>query len=85
MFQDPAACVLDYLPYEKVAEGYGGRGIAVGGGGGGGEGSGGGDEEKAEDVRGALARAQGMERAGHAVCVNALIGGTNFREGSLSV
>ena len=33
MFQDPAACVLEYLPYEQVAIGYGGKGLSVGGGG----------------------------------------------------
>ena len=78
MFQDPAACVLEYLPYEQVAIGYGGKGLSVGGGGGT-------PEEENASVAVAIEQAQVWEREGHAVCINALVGGTNFREGSLSV
>ena len=89
LFQDPAACVLEYLPYEQVAVGYGGKGIAIGGGQSGGDAVAE-DEDQQEkgpemSVGVAIAQAKAWERQGYAVCINALIGGTNFREGSLSV
>eukprot|EP01047_Picozoa_sp_COSAG01_P070658 COSAG01_NODE_10771_length_2083_cov_4.319052_3_plen_57_part_00 len=54
MFQDPAACVLEYLDYHTVAEGYGGRGLLLGGGGGDDE------EEGGTSVGDVLARVRPM-------------------------
>jgi len=72
---DNVACPLEYTPYEIVAEGYGGKGIHIGAPG-----------TTSEDVRKALKEAVTISRKLKVpVCVNALIGSTNFREGSISV
>eukprot|EP01047_Picozoa_sp_COSAG01_P064065 COSAG01_NODE_8414_length_2791_cov_2.495171_2_plen_114_part_00 len=60
MFQDPAACVLEYLDYHTVAEGYGGRGLLLGGGGGGGDDEEGDEEEGGTSVGDVLARVRAM-------------------------
>jgi hypothetical protein len=57
MFQDPAACVLEYLDYHTVAEGYGGRGLLLGGGGDDEEGE---EEEGGTSVGDVLARVRPM-------------------------
>ena len=64
------ACPLAYCPYDVVAKGYGGEGVAC---------------EKPADVERALKQAQKLAKAGKPVVVNCLIGKTNFREGSISV
>lgn len=69
---DDVACPLLYTPYHEVATAYGGDGIEVS------------DPEK-DDVKQALAIAQQRARDGIPMCVNARIGQTDFRKGSLSV
>ena len=56
--------------YHKVAEGYGGVGLEV---------------DDPADVPGVLAEAKAAAARGRAVCVNAWIGATDFRKGSLSI
>ena len=72
MLGDNVACALDYTPYETVARGYGGDGVEV-------------RTQTADAVDGAIAWARGEAAKGVPTLVNALIGRTNFREGSLSV
>lgn len=55
-----------------VAEGYGGKGITLG-------------EGDAAGIAKVLQQAQAFARDGEAVLVNALIGKTDFRKGSISV
>mmetsp|Transcript_21989 Transcript_21989/g.38951 ORF Transcript_21989/g.38951 Transcript_21989/m.38951 type:complete len:694 (-) Transcript_21989:7-2088(-) len=72
MFADDAACVLDYLDYEKSAEGLGGIGIKL--------------EDPSDDLAAKFRQAQRLAQTEkRPVLVNALIGKTDFREGSLSV
>ena len=67
------ACMLEYSDYEKVAEGYGGRGLRLDG------------TNTGDDIEKALTDAQTLSREGKPVLVNCLIGKSNFREGSISV
>jgi acetolactate synthase-like protein len=67
---DDVATVLARADYHRVAEGYGGRGLLV---------------ARPEEVRPALEEALALSRAGHPVLVNALIGRTDFRKGSISM
>ncbi len=64
------ACVLRHTDYDKVAEGWGGKGIRI---------------DDPSQVDAAMAQAVELSRAGHPVCVNALIGRTDFRKGSISI
>ncbi|XP_069653660.1 2-hydroxyacyl-CoA lyase 2 [Haliaeetus albicilla] len=66
------ACGLEYLDYHAVAEALGGKGFVVGRQ----------DRERLDTV---LRAAQDACRQGHPVLINALIGKTNFRDGSISV
>ena len=66
-------CMLAYCEYEKVAEGYGGRGYVL---------DRGMDDDAIKDV---LVKAQDESRTGRPVLVNCLIGTTDFRKGSISV
>ncbi|KAM9214382.1 LOW QUALITY PROTEIN: 2-hydroxyacyl-CoA lyase 2 [Leptosomus discolor] len=66
------ACGLEYLDYHAVAEALGGKGFVVGGP----------DRERLDAV---LRAAQEACRHGRPVLVNALIGKTDFRDGSISV
>eukprot|EP00937_MAST-01D_sp_MAST-1D-sp2_P007022 g7022.t1 len=90
MFGDDVACRLAYRPYNVVAQGYGGQGlllthdVADDGDGP--------DDEAAAARRHARTAAVIKEAqrladgpAGSPVVINAEIGGTNFREGSISV
>eukprot|EP00047_Mylnosiga_fluctuans_P003295 m.228436 g.228436 ORF g.228436 m.228436 type:complete len:620 (+) comp11741_c0_seq1:42-1901(+) len=70
MFGTDVACALDYTPYETVAQGFGGVGFAV---------------KSQGDVPAVLAAAQAALHEGKSVLVNALIGKSNFRQGSISV
>jgi len=63
--------MLDYTAYNIVAEGYGASGLEV--------------RSGSEDVPGVLREAQRMAKEGKPTVVNVHIGGTDFREGSLSV
>ena len=67
---DDCATVLSHNDYHVVAEGYGGRGLKV---------------ERPEDVAGVLAEAKEIARGGTPVLVNALLGKTDFRKGSISM
>mmetsp|Transcript_20416 Transcript_20416/g.57502 ORF Transcript_20416/g.57502 Transcript_20416/m.57502 type:complete len:625 (+) Transcript_20416:217-2091(+) len=70
IFEDDVACTLDRCDYEKVAASLGGVGITVDG---------------ADDLDSAFAEAKRAARAGKPVLINARIGTTDFRKGSLSV
>ncbi|HXO29001.1 MAG TPA: thiamine pyrophosphate-dependent enzyme, partial [Thermoanaerobaculia bacterium] len=70
MLHDDVGTVLARTDYHRVAEGYGGRGLSV---------------ARPEDVAPVLAEALRLARAGSPVLVNALIGKTEFRKGSISI
>ena len=70
MFGAPTACNLAYCAYDTVARGYGGEGYQV---------------SKTTELSRVIATAQRIARNGKPVLINALIGKSNFREGSLSV
>jgi hypothetical protein len=63
---------LQFTDYHVVAEGYGGRGLTL-------------NEQHSADIASVLQKAQALSRDGHAVLINALIGKTDFRKGSISV
>ena len=67
---DDCATVLSHNDYHVVAEGYGGKGLKV---------------ERPEDVAGVLAEAKEIAGGGTPVLVNALLGKTDFRKGSISM
>src|SRR5574341_767520 len=67
MLHDDVATVLRHTDYERVAEGYGGRGFKI---------------TRPEEVTPVLREAQQIARSGRPVLVNALIGKTEFRAGS---
>ncbi len=67
---DDCGTVLAHTDYHRVAEGYGGKGFLV---------------ERQEDVAGVLAEAKALARDGKPVCINVLIGRSDFRKGSLSM
>ncbi|HZF07844.1 MAG TPA: thiamine pyrophosphate-binding protein [Thermoanaerobaculia bacterium] len=67
---DDVATVLARTDYHKVAEGYGGRGLKI---------------ERPEEVRPVLDEALRLVRSGVPVLVNALLGKTEFRKGSISL
>jgi acetolactate synthase-like protein len=66
------ACPLVYCPYEDVAKGYGASGAAL-------------RNPKVDAILKALKGAQKQLSTGEPFVVNAWIGKTNFREGSISV
>lgn len=70
MFKDNVACELAYCAYDQVADGYGGAGLVIGPG---------------DDAAAVMSRARELAAAGRPVLLNALIGKTSFRDGSLSV
>ena len=75
LFKSNVACDLAYCEYEKVAEGYGGRGLKL-------------DAEstrEAKDIDRVLKEAKTIARKGKPVLINALIGKSDFRAGSISV
>ena len=61
---------FQHTEYDRVAEGYGGAGLKL---------------KNADQIDDVFARAQELQRNGKAVLINAIIGRTNFREGSISV
>ncbi|HEV7516227.1 MAG TPA: thiamine pyrophosphate-dependent enzyme, partial [Thermoanaerobaculia bacterium] len=67
---DDVATVLARTDYHKVAEGYGGRGLLI---------------ERPEEIRPVLDEALRLVRSGTPVLVNALLGKTEFRKGSISI
>jgi acetolactate synthase-1/2/3 large subunit len=70
LLKDDVGTVLRTTDYHLVAEGFGAKGLQISG---------------PEEVHSVLARARGLARQGHPVLVNALIGRTDFRKGSISM
>ncbi len=66
------SCGTDLLhtDYHKVAEGYGGRGFLL---------------KREEDMADVLAQAKALAREGTPVLINAILGKTDFRKGSISM
>jgi acetolactate synthase-like protein len=62
---------LQYTDYHEVSKGYGGKGFLV--------------SDDSCDLSSILKTAQSLCKEGHAVLINALIGSSKFREGSISV
>jgi acetolactate synthase-like protein len=56
--------------YHKVAEGYGGKGLLL---------------DKSEDIDKVLDEAKALQKKGLPVCINVMLGKTDFREGSISI
>ncbi len=67
---DDTGCPLTYMDYHKVAEGCGAVGILV---------------KEPGEVKDALAQALEHSRKGSPVLINAIIGKTDFRKGSISM
>ncbi|MEM7482445.1 MAG: thiamine pyrophosphate-binding protein [Acidobacteriota bacterium] len=67
---DDVATVLAPTSYHRVAEGYGGEGLLL---------------ERPEDTPRVLARAKELAAEGRPVVINAHIGATDFRKGSISI
>ncbi|MBI2403135.1 MAG: thiamine pyrophosphate-binding protein, partial [Gemmatimonadetes bacterium] len=70
MLHDDVATTLRRTDYHRVAEGYGGKGLKI---------------TRPEEVATVLREAQAIARSGSPVLVNALIGRTDFRAGSISI
>ena len=70
MFGTSVACDLAFTDYHTVAQGYGGKGFLV---------------KDIKDYEKTLREAQKALAAGSPVLINALIGKTSFRDGSISV
>ena len=73
MFGSDVACNLAYCDYDVVANGYGGVGFQLT------------KESTDEEIKDTLRRAKEISRGGAPVLINALIGKTDFRDGSISV
>jgi len=71
MFKSDTACALKYLDYHLVAKGYGGDGVVI--------------RDPKEDLKAVLQQVRDRYAEGVPMVVNALIGRTDFREGSISV
>ena len=69
-FGDDVATVLRRSDYHRVAEGFGGKGFVL---------------DQAADIDRVFKDAKGAAKAGHPVLINALIGKTEFRKGSISM
>jgi acetolactate synthase-like protein len=67
---DDVACVLRRTDYHRAAQGFGGEGILV---------------RQPDEVPGALAQARQLASQGRPVLINAHIGATEFRKGSISI
>ncbi|CAH3167279.1 unnamed protein product [Porites lobata] len=72
MFGSSIGCDLEFTNYHIVADGYGGKGLLL-------------SNSSTAEIDSTLSRAQDLARDGTAVLINALIGKTDFREGSISV
>jgi acetolactate synthase-like protein len=69
-FGDDVATVLRRSDYHRVAEGFGGKGFVL---------------DQAADIDRVFKDAKEAAKAGHPVLINALIGKTEFRKGSISM
>lgn len=67
---DPVGCLLSHMDYQTVADGCGAKGFRVE------------FEDQLDEV---LSEAVKLARAGHPVLVNAIIGKSDFRKGSISI
>jgi thiamine pyrophosphate-dependent acetolactate synthase large subunit-like protein len=67
---DDVATVLRRTDYHRVAEGYGGKGFVL---------------DREDDIDRVFGEARQAANAGHPVLINALIGKTDFRKGSISM
>jgi acetolactate synthase-1/2/3 large subunit len=70
LFEDDVATKLLRTDYHVVAEGFGAKGLLL---------------DKEDDVDGVLQEAKRLAGEGHPVLINALIGTTDFRKGSISM
>ena len=70
VLEDDVGCRLARTPYGQVVEGFGARGLQL---------------EKPEDIPAVLSQAKELAAAGHPVLINALLGATDFRKGSISM
>jgi acetolactate synthase-1/2/3 large subunit len=70
ILKDDVGCELRPSDYHVVAEGLGGKGFRV---------------DRDEDVEGVLRQAVAAAREGSPVLVNAVLGSTDFRKGSISI
>lgn len=71
IFNSDVACGLDYVDYQKAAEGLGGKGFEI--------------KSGDDDMIDKLKEAQKVVESGTSALVNVYIGKTNFREGSISI
>ncbi len=72
MLGSDVACNLLYSNYHKAAEGLGAKGIVL-------------DAKDKDKIKEALEEAKKTIRGGQPVLINALIGKSKFRDGSISV
>jgi acetolactate synthase-1/2/3 large subunit len=70
MLKDDVGTVLRHTDYDRVAEGFGGKGFLL---------------KERTQIEPTLAQAKQAARAGHAVLINAHLGKTEFRKGSISM
>jgi acetolactate synthase-1/2/3 large subunit len=70
ILEDDVACRLTYMDYQVVAEGCGGEGLLV---------------ENEEDIDDTFAKALELSRGGKPVLINAKLGRSDFRKGSISI
>ncbi len=70
ILHDDVGCTLGRTSYERAAEGLGARGLLL---------------RDPKDIDGVLAEAKQLAAAGHPVLINAWIGRTEFRKGSISM
>ncbi|MBI2378225.1 MAG: thiamine pyrophosphate-binding protein [Deltaproteobacteria bacterium] len=67
---DDVGCRLNRTAYEKVAEGFGAKGVRI---------------ERPEEIEPGLQKALELSRAGDPVLVNVMLGKSEFRKGSISI
>ncbi|XP_038053221.1 2-hydroxyacyl-CoA lyase 2-like [Patiria miniata] len=72
IFGTSVGCQLAFRDYEKVAEGYGGKGFRL-------------SEETPEQIQQVFQEAKKICKDGTPVLINCLVGKTDFRDGSISV